>query len=496
MSIRLFDSGAAEYTQDERRAWRARALTLVYWLIWVCAGIFGLQWPNQTVLSVWWWVLAALWLTAYLVAATDELSDLSRWLALVLVTVAGSLLMYWSAAWFLRLVSGVRLGGVEVWTLTSFAVQGLLVACLTACVVVPPLQRALGRASLPVLSVCAAFAAFRLFGHWLFSLRPWMRHGRGIAVALIELLALCLIPPALAAVSSRIRTSKPAAGHLLARLWRGELSARAVTLGLYPMTLAVMILVLVGSFRAPDTNIPRWHREYYNAIEWISTWVLVLTGSAITLRTLHRARVRRPWTAALGQLGVVMLSGVLLTVTLSAYAITAGAVFLQSTPAFLGQPYWLRLNSDGRELTLAGDAEPGLADALTASLSRFPAVSRIRLDSGGGLLDEAQDVARLIHARHLDTVVSANCSSACTVIFVAGIHRQLDASGQLGFHALESAHPQDDIYSEQLRTYALYGVGERFVGRVARVPSGSMWYPTREELIEAHVVEGGGLVGK
>ena len=126
---------------------------------------------------------------------------------------------------------------------------------------------------------------------------------------------------------------------------------------------------------------------------------------------------------------------------------------------------------------------------MTEGLSRHPTVQRIRLDSGGGLMDEAEDAAKLIHTRHLNTVVSANCSSACTVIFVAGIHRQLEANGTLGFHALQPAHPDVDTYFAQSRAYSPYGIGETFVQHVAKVPPNSMWYPTRAELIDAHVLE-------
>ena len=298
-----------------------RAWTLTYWLIWVCAGAYGLHLPNQTLLSLWWLVLVGLWLTADLVRPIDERTGPIRWVALLLITVAASLLMYWSAAWFLKLVSGVQLGGVQVWKFTSYALQGFLVACLTALAVVSPLQRALGRASPPILLVAAAFAAFRLFGHWLFSLRPWMQHGKGIAVAAFELLALCLIPPALAALRQATWKSKPAASHLLARLWRGELPARAVVLGVYPMTLAVMILAFIGSFWKLADTIPRWHQSYYSAIAWISTWILVLTGSVMTLRTLHRARTRRPWGALSAQLCVVLVSGCFLNLTMYFYAL-------------------------------------------------------------------------------------------------------------------------------------------------------------------------------
>ena len=472
-------------TETARISIHARALTLVYWALWVGAGAYGLQYSNLTVLCVWWLILAALWLTSDLATPIEELASPSRWLALLLVTVTASLLLYWSAAWFRWLVSGVR---SETWKFTSIALQGFLVACLTALAVIPPLQRTLGRLSPLALSVASAVAAYRLFGSLLFSLRPWMQHRNGIAVTLFDLLALFLIPPALAAFRQATRKAKPAASHLLARLWRCELPTRVVILGVYPLTLALMPLAIVGSFWKVADDIPLWQRNYFSAVAWISTWILILTGSVITLHALHRARRRRSWGALSGQLVVILLGGMFLTPTLYFYALTAGAVFLESTASFLGHPYRFRLSTDGQELELSGKIDPGLTDALAESLSKHPAVQRIRLNSGGGLQGEAEEAARLIHTRHLDTVVSAECSSACTVIFVAGIHRQLDATGKLGFHALQPINPDAGVYFAQSLAYAPYGIGETFVRRVVQVPPGSMWYPTRAELIEAHVL--------
>lgn len=148
-------------------------------------------------------------------------------------------------------------------------------------------------------------------------------------VAIFELLALFLIPPALAVLRQATRKSKPAANHLLARLWRDELPARVVILSIYPITLAVTILAFLGEFWKLADDIPPWHRSYYSAVVWISTWILVLTGSVITLHTLHRARTRRPWGALSGQLCVVLLSGCserhtpMLTPTLRSHVPTA-----------------------------------------------------------------------------------------------------------------------------------------------------------------------------
>jgi hypothetical protein len=101
-----------------------------------------------------------------------------------------------------------------------------------------------------------------------------MQHGKGTAVVLFELLALFLIPPAWAILRQATRKSEPAGGpcqkqpasdvrpvlrhllphygaqasHVLARLWRGELPAPVVIFGVYPITLAVIILAFMSSF--------------------------------------------------------------------------------------------------------------------------------------------------------------------------------------------------------------------------------------------------------
>lgn len=70
------------------------------------------------------------------------------------------------------------------------------------------------------------------------------------------------------------------------------------------------------------------------------------------------------------------------------------------------------------------------------------------LNSGGGFVTPAQEMARLIRGAGLDTLVNAakeRCASACTALFVAGVNRhyinadkidESDASGKfgLGFH--------------------------------------------------------------
>src|ERR1700733_767351 len=78
LSTRSIEVEAIGSARDARRVARTRALTLAYWLVWVCVSACGLRWSDQTVLSLWWLVLAALWLTADLVRPIEELTGSSR----------------------------------------------------------------------------------------------------------------------------------------------------------------------------------------------------------------------------------------------------------------------------------------------------------------------------------------------------------------------------------------------------------------------------------
>jgi hypothetical protein len=65
--------------------------------------------------------------------------------------------------------------------------------------------------------------------------------------------------------------------------------------------------------------------------------------------------------------------------------------------------------------------------------SGSPPAQLVNLDSGGGKIEPAGDIARLIRANGLATMVNAaraKCASACTVIFVSGARRYyLNAEG-------------------------------------------------------------------
>src|SRR5207249_6328862 len=113
-------------------------------------------------------------------------------------------------------------------------------------------------------------------------------------------------------------------------------------------------------------------------------------------------------------------------------------------------------------------------------------------NSRGGRLAEAQKVASAIRARTLDTYVEDLCASACTYAFLAGRDRAATPNARIGFHqpSFVGLDPstQESATREMMVVYRNAGLPDTFIGRVAGTSPEHMWFPTRDELIEAHVI--------
>lgn len=157
--------------------------------------------------------------------------------------------------------------------------------------------------------------------------------------------------------------------------------------------------------------------------------------------------------------------------------------------------YSIDVSDDGLALTVTGGIRFGLAQDIRSALEGWPKVRVIILNSPGGRLGAAEDVARLIEERGLDTFVENDCESACTRVFVAGKNRRLFEKATLGFHG---AALTDHIIGEGLvrwianqATVAQYvndGVDRAFMERAVSVAPASMWFPTHDQLFAAHVI--------
>jgi hypothetical protein len=156
-------------------------------------------------------------------------------------------------------------------------------------------------------------------------------------------------------------------------------------------------------------------------------------------------------------------------------------------------PYQLRVLNGGTELELAGGMPFGTTDAVKAALDGAPRVRVIHLNSSGGRINEAYKLSRLIRDRNLATYTATQCASACAIAFISGKRRYLAETARLGFHGARvgtlrtsEVKGMDDDLRETMRSY---GVSNAFIDRALGTSPDDIWYPTTQELIDAHVVD-------
>jgi hypothetical protein len=154
-------------------------------------------------------------------------------------------------------------------------------------------------------------------------------------------------------------------------------------------------------------------------------------------------------------------------------------------------PYQLRLLSNGTVLEVSGSFSWALPQNLQATLAAAPQVRIVRLESPGGHILPAIQVATMIQQRGLDTYVGRLCVSACTIAFLGGRQRWVAPDGRLGFHQAYAPGLPAEQANEYLRTaYENLHAPPAFIARALRTPPNDLWFPTAVELRAAHYTTG------
>ncbi len=161
--------------------------------------------------------------------------------------------------------------------------------------------------------------------------------------------------------------------------------------------------------------------------------------------------------------------------------------------AQLGPDTKLEVRADGRSILLSGGINDGSAQQLDRALDQAPTVSTVVLASQGGWLREGRLLADVIRRRGLNTYVEDYCASACTIAFLAGKERAADPRAKIGFHATRHVGTTGDrpTANDTAHIRAIYldaGLPESFVTKALDTPSATMWHPSTDELLAAHVL--------
>ena len=155
-------------------------------------------------------------------------------------------------------------------------------------------------------------------------------------------------------------------------------------------------------------------------------------------------------------------------------------------------------------------------ETLVFLLRQQQQIEVLHLNSAGGLIEAAREMADIIIDFELDTRVTDECASACVTLFLAGENRQLDRGGRLGFHrsSWDAASMEEyykdaraDIGWDSLYEFASWsyeeaqkdvlsemeyllerGVDPEFAIKTLRAENADMWFPRRRELTLAGVL--------
>lgn len=283
--------------------------------------------------------------------------------------------------------------------------------------------------------------------------------------------------------------------NYFARHWRGELSLGISywVNGALLSNLAPLAFFALAKGNEADTSSSLRVTASLQLCAVAMTLIAMLWSSVGIVRSANR-HVSRGGHAGWANLAKVMV-GLGVFMFISSVAIgNVGRQWLELSRIAFGHdpmpPIEAKLSPDRRSLLLWGTLGTGSAEAVRRALDESPNLRLMHLTSNGGRLFEARAIAAEVRRRRMDTYVDGQCASACTLIFLAGRDRGATPNAKIGFHRPSFAGNDDSTAGTEamLAYYREAGISEAFIARVRGTPSSSLWYPTRAELSENHVV--------
>jgi len=99
-------------------------------------------------------------------------------------------------------------------------------------------------------------------------------------------------------------------------------------------------------------------------------------------------------------------------------------------------PDRLSFQRDGDVLRVTGGIDEGDARRFDDAVAAETGLVAVRLNSPGGVVEDALQIGRALRTAGLDAVMEAGdiCLSACPYILAGGVNRRVDAEAQVGLH--------------------------------------------------------------
>ena len=306
-------------------------------------------------------------------------------------------------------------------------------------------------------------------------------------------------PDVAAAVSTTTLSAPPSVllmrSNYFVRHWRGDFSLGiaywingAILAGVVPAALiAAVNLMVKGSYSLRTTAFASLGVLLFSVIAWL--WSIVGIWRSANHHVARGGSSR--WASAarlMVVLGIIGMAGQLPATILpqiKEFALIASG----NDP--IGN-IEIKVAQNGQSVIVNGMLREGAAAEVQKILDAAPGATSLVLNLAGGRLLEAQQLARAVGNRNLDTYVEDQCVSACTYVFLAGKDRAATPKARIGFHQPSfpgmDASTQRSMTQDMLDVYRSAGLPEAFIQHIGRTPSEEMWYPTRDELIASHVI--------
>ncbi|WP_432240465.1 hypothetical protein [Herbaspirillum robiniae] len=295
-------------------------------------------------------------------------------------------------------------------------------------------------------------------------------------------------------MSQAVTRTSPSAGNFFSRHWRGDYSL-ARSYWLHTVLLSSLLPAFSISALARLTNdMPaRYGVAGVLGIAAFSyvAWIWGVRGCWMSAGR-HVARGGRRWAEVAVKFLIVCGAISLVSSTFRA-SHSLREQFDIARGKQLGPPVVYQVRVDGKSILLQGGMNDGAADGLERMLQAHPAVQTVVLYSAGGWVREGKLVGDVIRRRRLNTYVEQECSSSCTLAFMAGRDRAMDPRAHIGFHTLYTVGGDDRINKSfdrklTLDTYGKLGLPRDFIERIADTPSDQSWYPELGRLLQAGVL--------
>jgi len=160
---------------------------------------------------------------------------------------------------------------------------------------------------------------------------------------------------------------------------------------------------------------------------------------------------------------------------------------------------WLDGNPDLADATTSGERFSFGEEVTAASVDRLiAAVERgatvIEFNSPGGSLEEAIRGHEVLRAADVQTIVTGECASACTILFLGGAERSVETDGRIGVHQWASVGVEADESEAQALSGALValfkdaGVDEDFFIVGSQTPPQDIRWLSLEEMLAWNVI--------